>query len=92
VVTANNIFLRSLGSSLGVAVFGAIANATIGSSDQVDPGRLTEAVHHIFIALVVIAVVMAIAVSLMARGDTPVAADPVRRRSLRASHAHPPSP
>ncbi|WP_410812622.1 MFS transporter [Micromonospora sp. 067-2] len=73
VVTANNIFLRSLGSSLGVAVFGAIANATIGSSDQVDPGRLTEAVHHIFIALVVIAVVMAIAVSLMARGDTPVA-------------------
>jgi len=73
VVTANNIFLRSLGSSLGVAVFGAIANATIGPSDRADPVRLTEAVHHIVIALVVIATGMAIAVSLMARGDTPAA-------------------
>jgi EmrB/QacA subfamily drug resistance transporter len=80
VVTANNIFLRSLGSSLGVAIFGAIANAVIGSSsDQVDPGRLTTAVHHIFIALVVISVLMVVAVALMARGDTPVteAAAPV---------------
>ncbi|WP_127503295.1 MFS transporter [Actinoplanes solisilvae] len=57
VVTANNIFLRSLGSALGAAVFGAIANAIIGG-DQVDPGLLTTAVHRIFIGLVLVAVVM----------------------------------
>lgn len=57
VVTANNIFLRSLGSALGAAVFGAIANAIIGG-DQVDPGLLTTAVHRIFIGMVLVAVVM----------------------------------
>ena len=70
VVTANNIFLRSLGSSLGVAVFGAMANATIGSA-QSDPARLTTAVHRIFIGMVVIAALMIVAVILMARGDRP---------------------
>jgi EmrB/QacA subfamily drug resistance transporter len=72
VVTANNIFLRSLGSSVGVAVFGAIANATIGS-DQPDPARLTTAVHHIFIGLVIIAALMIVMVALMPRGDRPEA-------------------
>lgn len=57
VVTANNIFLRSLGSALGAAVFGAIANAIIGG-DVVDPGRLTTAVHRIFIGMVLVAVAM----------------------------------
>src|SRR3954471_2886984 len=57
VVTASNIFLRSLGSSLGVAVFGAIANAAIGGG-PVDPDNLTTAVHRIFIGLVVVAVLM----------------------------------
>ena len=32
VVTANNLFSRSIGSAVGVAVFGAIANATLGGS------------------------------------------------------------
>ncbi len=32
VVTANNLFSRSIGSAVGVAVFGAIANATLGSA------------------------------------------------------------
>jgi len=57
VVTANNIFLRSLGSALGAAVFGAIANAIIGG-DTVDPARLTTAVHRIFIGMVLVAAVM----------------------------------
>ncbi|XVU23100.1 MFS transporter [Actinoplanes sp. CA-054009] len=58
VVTANNIFLRSLGSALGAAVFGALANAVIGSGDVVDPAKLTEAVHRIFIGMVLVAIVM----------------------------------
>src|SRR3712207_8774895 len=51
-----SIFLRSLGSSLGVAVFGAIANAELGSRGA-DPVRLTTAVHHIVIGLVLVAAV-----------------------------------
>jgi EmrB/QacA subfamily drug resistance transporter len=72
VVTANNIFLRSLGSSLGVAVFGAIANATIGSG-PVDPALLTTAVHRIVIGMVVTAVLMIVMASLLPRGDRPAA-------------------
>jgi len=72
VVTANNIFLRSLGSSLGVAVFGAIANATIGSG-AIDPGRLTSAVHRIVIGMVVVAVLMVVMAALLPRGDRPAA-------------------
>ena len=70
VVTASNIFLRSLGSSVGVAVFGAIANATVGSAG-VDPANLTDAVHRIFTGLVAIAVLMMVMVWLMPRGDRP---------------------
>ncbi|MCY1142415.1 MFS transporter [Actinoplanes sp. Pm04-4] len=66
VVTANNIFLRSLGSALGAAVFGAIANAIIGG-DSVDPGLLTTAVHRIFIGMLLVAVVMVGLASLIPR-------------------------
>jgi MFS family permease len=64
VVTANNIFLRSLGSSLGVAVFGAIANAVIGPG-AVTAAHLTTAVHRIFIGIVVVAVAMVVLAALM---------------------------
>jgi EmrB/QacA subfamily drug resistance transporter len=64
VVTANNIFLRSLGSSLGVAVFGAIANAAIGHG-KVTAVHLTTAVHRIFIGIVVVAVLMVVLAALM---------------------------
>jgi MFS family permease len=69
VVTANNIFLRSLGSAVGVAVFGAIANATVGGS--VDPDRLTTAVQHIFLGVVIVAVLMLIMVILLPRQERP---------------------
>jgi EmrB/QacA subfamily drug resistance transporter len=90
VVTANNIFLWSLGSSLGVAVFGAIANATLGAQaergSRVDPGALTDAVRHIFLGIAVIAILMLVMVSLLPRGDRPktdaqVSADAARSRS-----------
>jgi MFS family permease len=71
VVTGTNIFFRSAGSAVGVAVFGAIANATLGGPDQdggqVTPSALTDAVHHIFLAMVVLAVVMLAATLLMPR-------------------------
>lgn len=75
VVTANNIFLRSLGSALGVAVFGAIANATVGS-DTVDPARLTVAVHRIFIGLALLALIMVALAALLPRAaDRSITAD-----------------
>jgi MFS family permease len=77
VVTANNIFLRSLGSSLGVAVFGAVANATLGAQAsrgvQVDPAALTVAVRHIFLGIAVVAALMLVMVCLLPRGDRPKA-------------------
>jgi EmrB/QacA subfamily drug resistance transporter len=57
VVTASNIFLRSLGSAVGVAVFGAIANATIGSG-KLSPATLTTAVPRIFIGIVLVALII----------------------------------
>jgi EmrB/QacA subfamily drug resistance transporter len=63
VVTANNLFLRSVGSSVGVAAFGALANAVVGratggTGGRVDPAALTTAVQHIFLAVAIIAVLM----------------------------------
>ena len=79
VVTANNIFMRSLGSSLGVAVFGAIANATVGAhalrTGSIDPVRLTAAVQHIFLGIATVAVLMLVMVALLPQQERPGAGD-----------------
>ncbi|MGY1604206.1 MDR family MFS transporter [Geodermatophilus sp. SYSU D00815] len=71
VVTASNMFFRSLGSAVGVAAFGAIVNATLGTASveagDVQPGPLSTAVHHVFLATTGVAVVMLAAVALMPR-------------------------
>lgn len=73
VVTGANLFSRSLGSALGVAVFGAVANSALGSASSVvqaahaEPGRLSSAVHEVFVAVLVLAVLMAAVVALMPR-------------------------
>jgi MFS family permease len=68
-VTGTNMFFRSTGSAVGVATFGAIANATLGvtivRNGHVEAGALTLAVHHVFIATVLLANLLAIAVALM---------------------------
>ncbi|GAA1861439.1 MFS transporter [Asanoa iriomotensis] len=68
VVTANNLFLRSVGSSLGTAVFGAVANAKL-RGDHAAPARLVGAVHNVFVGVFAVAVVIAIAAALFPRGD-----------------------
>ena len=80
VVTANNIFLRSLGSALGVAVFGAMANAVVGRG-AVDPARLTDAVHRIFIGMLLVSVVMVVLAGLIPRSADQVTAEPGHRRA-----------
>ncbi|WP_410662519.1 MDR family MFS transporter [Amycolatopsis sp. lyj-84] len=98
VVTATNMFSRSLGSAVGVAMFGAIANATlanrfanppagvVGLPSGVDAtsvvleghgpdtptttfvrGALADATHHVFLAMLVVAVLSVGALLLMPR-------------------------
>jgi EmrB/QacA subfamily drug resistance transporter len=71
VVTGSNMFFRSAGSAIGVAVFGAIANATLGGSGveggRVQPDALTTAVHHVFLATTLVSVAMLAAVLFMPR-------------------------
>jgi multidrug resistance protein len=66
VVTANNLFSRSIGSAVGVAVFGAIANAVLGAGPHSAPA-IARASHHVFIAVAVGAVLMFAAVALFPR-------------------------
>jgi MFS family permease len=104
VVTGINMFSRSLGSAVGAAVFGAIANATLADRFAHPPsalaGRLPKSVdasslalsghggtgapdvkafvrdglygaaHHVFVALVVVAVLGVAALLLMPRKIT----------------------
>jgi EmrB/QacA subfamily drug resistance transporter len=71
VVTGNNLFCRALGSALGVAVFGAIANATLGTvtpsahSGAAARGLLASATQHVFIGVAGLAVAMTICVALL---------------------------
>ncbi|MEO7754554.1 MAG: MDR family MFS transporter [Terracoccus sp.] len=77
VVTGTNMFARSMGSALGIAVFGAIVNASVaaqtGSTDAskakdglpaaiLDPG-----LQQVFVAVFVVAAMMAVAVWAMPR-------------------------
>jgi EmrB/QacA subfamily drug resistance transporter len=66
-VTGTNMFARSIGSAVGVAVFGAIvnANATIGADGAPHGPQLAVATHLVFLAIAVVAVVLLVAVLLM---------------------------
>ena len=80
VVTGANMFFRSMGSAVGVAVFGAIANATLRASPlqrgHVRVAPLTTAVHHVFVATLVLAALMLAVVGLMPKDSPGVAAPP----------------
>ena len=73
VVTSTNLFSRSIGSAVGVAVFGAIANVTldgqvtsISASAAGEGGTaLFDAAHHVFVSVAVVGVLLLIAVALV---------------------------
>ncbi|WP_297617919.1 MFS transporter [Nocardia sp.] len=65
VVTSTNVFARSIGSAVGVAVFGAIVNARTGYSASPAPAALASAVHWVFIGVAIVAVIMMIASAMM---------------------------
>jgi EmrB/QacA subfamily drug resistance transporter len=64
VVTGSNMFSRSIGSALAVAVFGAVANAILGSSDPVGP-VLADASVAVFVGVAIAALGTAVAVAFM---------------------------
>jgi EmrB/QacA subfamily drug resistance transporter len=76
VVTGTSMFARSMGSALGIAVFGAIANAGLGNhvgggnattASAIAPSVMAVALEHVFLASAFGAVFMLLAVFLMPR-------------------------
>jgi MFS family permease len=76
VVTATNMFSRSIGSAVGVAIFGAVANAAyttssaqlgVGQSAVPHPVALYDATHRVFVGLVVVGVLLVAAVLCVPR-------------------------
>lgn len=67
VVTGTNMFIRSLGSAVGVAVFGSIVNSRLHGH-----ATLYRAIHDVFWALVIVAVLGLVAQALMPRRVTPL--------------------
>lgn len=67
VVTGNNMFARSLGSAVGVAIFGAIANSIFGPGDihSLGPAAIQSGAGAVFIGVLIVAVATALAVVAM---------------------------
>ncbi|HET9871500.1 MAG TPA: MDR family MFS transporter [Propionibacteriaceae bacterium] len=75
VVTGTNMFARSMGSAIGIAVFGAVANASLnyrvshssGAASDVPTAALDVAIGQVFLGAAITAVLMLTAVLLMPR-------------------------
>ncbi|GAA4399669.1 MDR family MFS transporter [Fodinibacter luteus] len=73
VATSATLFARSVGSAVGVAAFGAVANAVVRSRlgsqptdlDSLPPGVLEPAIHAVFVVSVGVAVLLVVAAALM---------------------------
>lgn len=69
VVTSTNMFARSIGSAVGVAVFGALVNSRVGDSPEPDPSDLSGAIHLVFLGILGIAVLLTVSSALMPRAE-----------------------
>ena len=75
VVTGTNVFARSMGSALGIAVFGALVNSSLGdrigahpsTAAGIPPSTMDSALHQVFLAAAVVAALLLAAVALMPR-------------------------
>jgi EmrB/QacA subfamily drug resistance transporter len=78
VVTATNMFARSMGSAIGTAIFGALANAALrrhgvtgGATNQTADGvpklALTDAVHHVFLGATFVCLLLVLAIMVIPR-------------------------
>jgi len=73
VVTGNNMFARSLGSAVGVAIFGAIANSIFGPGDirSVGPAAIQSGAGAVFIGVLIVSAATALAVVAMPSAAPP---------------------
>ncbi|MGW4634377.1 MDR family MFS transporter [Nocardia sp. NPDC004415] len=76
VVTSATMFARSLGSAVGVAVFGAIVNARLGDAEAATPQALSAAIHLVFATIAAMTVVLVGACALVPGGRTAIPAHP----------------
>ncbi|MCS5728256.1 MFS transporter [Herbiconiux moechotypicola] len=72
VVTGTNLFARSIGSAVGVAVFGAVANGIIGASSggttgDPDAAAVIAASAAVFLAIAITGVLLVVAGALVPR-------------------------
>ena len=73
VATGATLFARSVGSAVGVAAFGALANAVVRSRlgseptdlESLPPGVLDPAIHAVFIASFAVAALLVVAAAFM---------------------------
>ena len=88
VVTGTNLFARSIGSSIGVAVFGAIANAIYanGPSGGPDPQTTVSASTAVFVAVLVSAVLTVVAVLAMPADGRGSTAEPAPKPSAEPAN------
>ena len=84
VVTGANMFARSIGSAVGVAVFGAVANAVLDASGgPTNPDAVIDAGAAVFIAVLVatvLTIVSAVAMPKIRADDAELSPARARRR------------
>ncbi len=73
VVTGTQLFARSIGSAVGVAVFGAIANAIIGSGSRASVHLVVESSSAVFFGVVIVVIVVLVAALGMPNSRVPAA-------------------
>ena len=79
VTTGATMFARTVGSAIGVAVFGALVNASVTDSvghaspdlEHLSPTVLEPAIHTTFVCSAVVAVVLVVVTLLMPRRIEP---------------------
>ncbi|QCQ89769.1 MDR family MFS transporter [Rhodococcus sp. SGAir0479] len=69
VVTSTNMFARSIGSAVGVAVFGALVNSRVGDTAEPAPSALSGAIHLVFLGILGVAVLLTVSSALMPRAE-----------------------
>ena len=77
VVTGTNMFARSIGSAVGIAIFGAVANGIISSrGGEADPRAVTAGASGVFIAVLLAAVLTVLAALFMPKVRAEAATEP----------------
>lgn len=95
VATGANMFARSMGSAVGVAVFGAVVNSVVSDRlghtppgiEQVSAAVLEPAIHGVFVMTIAFAAVLVVVASLMPTRVTAPEAEVLDVSDVEASAA-----